>query len=150
MSYSKLSQAFKDKTPYKYDRNVQFDGTKIVATETKWDLDATTGRWSRQTGTDQIVLAEHIEHDDHPYAVVYNRGNKCFATEVMAYGFNNQWRQPKLVNLVYGELGKPIASQQRAYRCQLIDALIYGGAISHILIPTTLNGDSDFFKLLEG
>ena len=148
MSYSKLAQAFKDKTPYKYDRNVQFDGTKIVATEVKWEYK--DGRWQVQRGTDQIVLAEHVEHNGKSYAVVYNRGNKCFATEVLAYGLNNKWRQPKLANLVYGELGKPIASQQRAYKCQLIDALIYSGAISHILIPTSLNGDSDFFELLEG
>ena len=150
MSYSKLSQAFKNKTPYKYDRNVQFDGTKIVATETKWDLDATTGRWSRQKGTEEIVLAEHVVHNGKSYAVVYNRGNKCFATEVMAYGFNNSWRISKLKNLQYGELGKPVATQQRAYRCQLIDALIYSGVVTHILIPTSINGDSAFFKLLEG
>ena len=148
MSYSKLAQAFKDKTPFKYNHQVHFDGTKIVATEVKWVVQ--NGRWVRQSLEDKIVLAEHVEHNGKSYAVVYNRGNKCFATEVMAYGLNNSWRISKLANLQYGELGKPIASQQRAYRCQMIDALIYSGAISHILIPTTLEGDSDFFKLLEG
>ena len=148
MSYSKLAQAFKDRTPYKYSKDVHFDGTKIVATETKWLIQ--NGRWVRQSLEDQIVLAEHVEHNGKSYAVVYNRGNKCFATEVMAYGLNNSWRISKLANLQYGELGKPTKDQQRAYRCQMIDALIYSGAISHILIPTTLEGDSDFFKLLEG
>ena len=119
-----------------------------MATEKSWEYK--DGRWQVKHGTDQIVLAEHIEHNGKSYAVVYNRGNKCFATEVMAYGLNNSWRISKLANLVYGELGKPIASQQRGYRCQMIDALIYSGVITHILIPTSLNGDSDFFKLLEG
>lgn len=148
MSYSKLATHFKSRTPFKYDRQVHFDGTKIVATEKSWEYK--DGRWQVKHGTDQIVLAEHIEHNGKSYAVVYNRGNKCFATEVMAYGLNNSWRISKLANLVYGELGKPIASQQRGYRCQMIDALIYSGVITHILIPTSLNGDSDFFKLLEG
>ena len=149
MSYNKLSEHFKARTPFKYNKEVHFDGTKIVATETKWARDQ-NGRWFRKNGTDQIVLAEHIEHNGKEYAIVYNRGNKCFATEVMAWGFNNSWRQPKLKNLQYGELGKPTKDQQRAYRCQMIDALIYSGAITHILIPTTLEGDSAFFKLLEG
>ena len=148
MSYSKLATHFKSRTPFKYDRQVHFDGTKIIATEKSWEYK--DGRWQVKHGTDQIVLAEHIEHNGKSYAVVYNRGNKCFATEVMAYGLNNSWRISKLANLVYGELGKPIASQQRGYRCQMIDALIYSGVITHILIPTSLNGDSDFFKLLEG
>lgn len=148
MSYNKLATHFKSRTPYKYSQEIHFDGTKIVATETKWDLDATTGRWTRQKGTEEIVLAEHVVHNGKSYAVVYNRGNKCFATEVMAWGFNNKWRSDKLKNLQYGELGKPVATQQRAYRCQLIDALIYSGVVTHILIPTSLNGDSAFFKLL--
>jgi hypothetical protein len=150
MSYNKLATHFKSRTPFKYNHDVNFDGTKIVATETKWDLDATTGRWTRQKGTEEIVLAEHVVHNGKSYAVVYNRGNKCFATEVMAWGFNNKWRSTKLNNLVYGELGKPTKDQQRGYRCQMIDALIYSGVITHILIPTSINGDSDFFKLLEG
>ena len=150
MSYNKLATHFKARTHYKYNKSVHFDGTRIVATETKWNLDPTTGRWTRHKGTDKIVLAEYIEHNGKSYAVVYNRGNKCFATEVMAWGFNNRWRSNRLVNLEYGELGKPTKDQQRAYRCQMIDALIYSGVITHILIPTTLNGDSAFFKLLEG
>jgi len=148
MSYSKLATHFKARIPYKYNHQVHFDGTKIIATEKSWVYE--DGRWQVKHGTDQIVLAEHIEHDDLPYAVVYNRGNKCFATEVMAWGFNNKWRSTKLNNLVYGEVGIPTKDQQRAYRCQMIDALIYGGVITHILIPTTLEGDSAFFKLLEG
>jgi len=148
MSYSKLAQAFKAKTPYKYDKQVHFDGTKIVATNVKWDYK--DGRWVRQSLEDKIVLAEHIEHNGKSYAVVYNRGNKCFATEVLAYGFNRSWRSGLVQNLQYGEIGIPHKDQQRAYRCQMIDALIYSGAISHILIPTSFEGDSDFFKLLEG
>ena len=144
MSYDKLQQAFKKKTPYKYSKEVDFDGTKIIATEVKWVHK--DGRWQRIPQPDQIVLAEYVQHNGKEYAVVYNRGNKCFATEVMAWGFNNQWRSKQLTNLAYGELGKPHKDQQRAYRCQMIDALIYSGAVTHILIPTTLEGDSDFFK----
>ena len=149
MSYAKLSEHFKARTPFKYNKEVIFDGTKIVATENTWTRDQ-NGRWQRKQGLDQIVLAEHIEHNGKEYAVVYNRGNKCFATEVMQWGFNNIYRQHSCSNLKYGEIGKPVKEQQRAYRCQMIDALIYSGAVSHILIPTTLEGDSAFFKLLEG
>ena len=145
MSYDKLQQAFKAKTPFKYSKEVRFDGTKIIATENTWERDQ-DGRWFRKQGTDEIVLAEHIEHNGKEYAVVYNRGNKCFATEVMMWGFNNRYRSQSLAKLQYGEIGKPTKDQQRAYRCQMIDALIYSGAVTHILIPTTLEGDSDFFK----
>jgi hypothetical protein len=147
MSYDKLQQAFQNKTPYKYNKEVIFDGTKIIATEVRWSRKP-NGHWFREHLADKIVLAEHIEHNGKSYAVVYNRGNKCFATEIMGWGFNNTWRSSRLANLKYGELGKPVKDQQRAYRCQMIDALIYGGAITHILIPTTLDGDSDFFKLI--
>ena len=145
MSYDKLQQAFKNKTPYKYNNGVIFDGTKIVATENRWSHK--DGRWQREDTGDKIVLAEHVVHKGKSYSVVYNRGNKCFTTEVMAYGFNNSWRSQQL-KLKYGEIGKPDKDQQRAYRCQMIDALIYGGAVRYILIPTSLNGDSDFFKLV--
>ena len=148
MSYSKLSEHFKSRTPFKYNKEVYFDGTKIVATETKWERDQ-NNRWQRISLPEKIVLAEHIEHKGKSYAVVYNRGNKCFATEVMMWGFNNKWRSTKLTNLVYGEIGKPTKDQQRAYRCQMIDALIYSGVVTHILIPTTLEGDSDFFERLK-
>ena len=148
MSYSNLATHFKSRTPFKYNKEGHFDGTKIVATEKSWEYK--DNRWQIKRGTDQIVLAEHVEHNGKSYAVVYNRGNKCFATEVMMWGFNNKWRQTKLTNLLYGELGKPTKDQQRAYRCQMIDALIYSGVVSHIIIPTTLEGDSAFFKLLEG
>jgi hypothetical protein len=148
MSYSKLATHFKARTPYKYSNEIHFDGTKIVATERSWEYK--DNRWQIKRGTDQIVLAEHIEHNGKEYAVVYNRGNKCFATEVMYWGFNNTYRSHSLKDLQYGELGKPTKDQQRAYRCQMIDSLIYSGVITHILIPTTLEGDSDFFKLLEG
>ena len=148
MSYSKLSEHFKARTPYKYSKEVHFDGTKIVATERSWVYK--DSRWQIQHGTDEIVLAEYIEHNGKEYAVVYNRGNKCFATEVMMWGFNNKYRSQTLANLQYGEIGKPTKDQQRGYRCQMIDALIYSGVVSHILIPTTLEGDSAFFKLLEG
>ena len=148
MSYNKLATHFKARTPFKYSKELHFDGTKIVATERSWEY--IDGRWQIKRGTDNIVLAEYIEYNGKQHAVVYNRGNKCFATEVMAWGFNNKWRSTKLTNLVYGELGIPTKDQQRAYKCQMIDALIYSGVITHILIPTTLQGDSAFFKLLEG
>ena len=145
MSYAKLSEHFKARTPYKYSKEIYFDGTKIIATEISWVRK--DGRWQRLSGKDKIVLAEHIEHNGKEYAVVYNRGNKCFATEVMMWGFNNSYRSHRVGNLKYGEIGKPVKDQQRAYKCQMIDAMIYSGAVTHILIPTTLDGDSKFFEL---
>jgi hypothetical protein len=145
MSYAKLSKHFKARTPYKYSKEIYFDGTKIIATEVIWKYK--DNRWQREDQNTQIVLAEHIEHNGKSYAVVYNRGNKCFATEVLAWGINSPYRSKQLVNLQYGEVGKPVKDQQRAYKCQMIDSLIYSGVISHILIPTTLEGDSKFFEL---
>ena len=145
MSYDKLQQAFQKKTPYKYNKEVIFDGTKIIATEVRWTHK--DGRWQREDTGDKIVLAEHVVHNGKSYSVVYNRGNKCFPTEIMAWGYNNSWRRQNL-KLKYGEIGIPVKDQQRAYRCQMIDALIYSGAVRYILIPTSLNGDSDFFKLV--
>jgi len=144
MSYDKLQKAFKNKTPYKYNKELIFDGTKIISTLTEWVYQ--NNRWQR-VGDQQVVLAEHVVHKGKSYAVVYNRGNKCFSTEVMAWGYNSSWRRQNL-KLKYGEIGKPDKDQQRAYRCQMIDALIYGGAVKYLLIPTTLEGDSDFFKLI--
>jgi len=144
MSYDKLQQAFQNKTPYKYDKHLNFDGTKVIGTETSWQR--IQGQWKNH-GTQKVVLAEHVVHKGKSYSVVYNRGNKCFATEVMGWGYNNSWRRQNL-KLKYGEIGKPDKDQQRAYRCQMIDALIYGGAVQYLLVPTTLNGDSDFFKLV--
>ena len=144
MSYDKLQQAFKNKTPYKYNKELIFDGTKIISTLTEWVYQ--NNRWQK-AGGQQVVLAEHVVHKGKSYAVVYNRGNKCFSTEVMAWGYNSSWRRQNL-KLKYGEIGKPDKDQQRAYRCQMIDALIYGGAVKYLLIPTTLEGDSDFFKLI--
>ena len=146
MSYAKLSECFKARKPYKYSKEIFFDGTKIIANEVRWARKP-NGQWFREQSSDKIVLGEYVQHNGKEYAVVYNRGNKCFATEVMAWGFNSQWRSNKLTNLQYGELGKPTKDQQRAYKCQMIDALIYSGVISHILIPTTLEGDSKFFEL---
>jgi hypothetical protein len=145
MSYAKLSKHFKARTPYKYSKEIYFDGTKIIATEVIWKYK--DNRWQREDQNTQIVLAEYIEHNGKEYAVVYNRGNKCFATEVLAWGINSPYRSKQLVNLQYGEVGKPVKDQQRAYKCQMIDSLIYSGVISHILIPTTLEGDSKFFEL---
>ena len=67
MSYSKLAEHFKARTPFKYNKEVHFDGTKIIATENTWARDH-TGRWFRKKGTDEIVLAEHIEHNGKKYA----------------------------------------------------------------------------------
>ena len=144
MSYDKLQQAFKNKTPYKYNKELIFDGTKIISTLTEWVYQ--NNRWQK-AGGQQVVLAEYVVHKGKSYAVVYNRSNKCFPTEVMAWGYNSSWRRQNL-KLKYGEIGKPDKDQQRAYRCQMIDALIYGGAVKYLLIPTTLEGDSDFFKLI--
>ena len=146
MSYIKLSEHFKARTPYKYSKEIYFDGTKIIATEVSWARDQ-NNHWYRKQGTDNIVLAEYVQHNGKSYAVVYNRGNKCFATEVMQWGFNSNYRRHSVQNIKYGEIGKPVKDQQRAYRCQMIDALIYSGVITHILIPTTLEGDSKFFEL---
>ena len=146
MSYAKLSECFKSRTPYKYSKEIHFDGTKIIANEVRWARKL-NGQWFREKSSDNIVLGEYIQHNGKEYAVVYNRGNKCFATEVMMWGFNSQYRSHRCGNLKYGEIGKPTKDQQRAYRCQMIDALIYGGVVSHILIPTTLEGDSKFFEL---
>lgn len=145
MSYDKLQQAFQNRTPYKYNKEVVFDGTKIIATEVRWSRKP-NGHWFREHLADKIVLAEHVVHKGKSYPVVYNRGNKCFTTEVLAWGCRG-WRGDSQ-NLKYGEIGKPDKDQQRAYRCQMIDALIYGGAVRYLLVPTTLNGDSDFFKLV--
>ena len=144
MSYDKLQKAFKNKTPYKYNKELIFDGTKIISTLAEWVYQ--NNRWQR-VGDQQVVLAEYVVHKGKSYAVVYNRGNKCFPTEVMAWGYNSSWRRQNL-KLKYGEIGIPVKDQQRAYRCQMIDALIYAGAVQYILIPTSLNGDSDFFKLV--
>ena len=144
MSYDKLQQAFKTKTPYKYNSHLHFDGTKVIGTETSWRN--INGQWKNQ-GTQKVVLAEYVVHKGKSYAVVYNRGNKCFTTEVMAWGFNSTWRRQNL-KLKYGEIGKPDKDQQKGYRCQMIDAMIYAGAVQYLLIPTTLEGNSDFFKLI--
>jgi hypothetical protein len=144
MSYDKLQKAFKNKTPYKYNKELIFDGTKIISTLAEWVYQ--NNRWQR-VGDQQVVLAEYVVHKGKSYAVVYNRGNKCFPTEVMAWGYNSSWRRQNL-KLKYGEIGIPVKDQQRAYRCQMIDALIYAGAVQYLLIPTSLNGDSDFFKLI--
>jgi len=146
MSYAKLSEHFKARTPYKYSKEILFDGTKIIATEVKWSRKP-NGQWFRESGNDQIVLAEYVQHNGKEYPVVYNRGNKCFPTEVLAWGFNSRYRSQRVKNLKYGEIGKPHKDQQRAYKCQMIDSLIYSGVISYILIPTTLDGDSKFFEL---
>ena len=144
MSYAKLSHAFATRTPFKYDKWLHFDGTKVIGIENSWKY--VGNRWQRG-GTQKVVLAEWVEHNGKQYSVVYNRGNKCFASEVMHYGFNNSWRQEK-IKLKYGEIGKPDKDQQIAYKCQMIDALIYSGSVQYLLIPTTLEGDSDFFKLI--
>ena len=73
MSYDKLSTNFKSKTPYKYNKELIFDGTKIIATEIQWVHK--DGRWQRLTQPEKVVLAEYVQHNGKEYAVVYNRGN---------------------------------------------------------------------------
>ena len=104
MSYAKLSEHFKARTPYKYNKEVHFDGSKIIANEVRWARKP-NGQWFRERSSDNIVLAEYVQHNGKEYAVVYNRGNKCFATEVLAWGFNSHYRSHRVGNLKYGEVG---------------------------------------------
>jgi len=138
-NYHDLTKAFGNRQPYKYDTKLSCDGTKILCTRGDWSYNETVKRWARES-TDPVVLAEWVEHKGKSYAVVYNRGNKCFATEVLG-----AWRN-KPPSLKYGEIGKPTTQQQVSYRCQMIDSLIYSETITHILIPTTFEGDSLLFK----
>jgi len=148
-SYLELSKAFGNKQKYFYDGNLSCDGTKILCSRGDWAYNNVTKKWGR-TRTNSVVLAEWVEHKGKPYAVVYNRGNKCFATDALWYHnarYQNWGGKSKHV-LKYGELGKPVETQQVSYRCQMIDALIGNGAVTHILIPTSYEGDSEFFKKL--
>jgi len=148
-SYLELGKAFKKRQTYKYDGSLSCDGTKILCSRGDWFFNNVTKQWTRNRTT-PVVLAEWVEHKGKSYAVVYNRGNKCFATESLWYHNARylNWGGKRNVLLEYGELGKPVVTQQVSYRCQMIDSLIHNGAVTHILIPTSLEGDSDFFKLI--
>ena len=148
-SYSELSKAFGNKQTYKYDGTLLCDGTKIVCTRGHWMLNQKTKQWTRNRTT-PVVLAEWIEYKGKNYAIVYNRGNKCFASEAL-WRFNRTtvaYSRLGSSPLKYGEVGKPTGEQQISYRCQLIDTLVHSKVITHILIPTTFDGDSEFFKKL--
>jgi|TARA_R110001583_G_scaffold8195_1_gene39561 hypothetical protein len=145
-SYKNLATAFKNGQTYRYDPTLSCNGTKIICTRGDWIQDPNTFRWTRTSDT-PVILAEWVEHEGESYAVVYNRGNKCFASQVLGYFSATQvWLTTTPVRLKYGEIGKPVKEQQINYRCQLIDALIYNGAVTHLLIPTSHKGDSEFFK----
>ena len=147
-NYQELGKAFGNRQTYKYDGNLSCDGTKILCTRGDWAYDMNTKQWTRLRKK-AVVLAEWIEHKGKSYAVVYNRGNKCFATQALWYHCQryNQWSHiSSKVKLKYGEVGKPTEDQQVSYRCQMIDVLIGNGAVTHILIPTSYEGDSLFFK----
>ena len=146
-NYEELSEAFKRKQAYKYDKTLRCDGTKIIKDSTEWEYCTVQAKWILKP-TKNVVIAEWINHKGKEYAVVYNRSNKCYATEGLLWTGESYWYRQynKNVNLKYGELGKPPKDQQVGYKSQLMDRLIYKGAVTHILIPTSLNGDSAFFK----
>ena len=60
MSYNKLATHFKARTPYKYSKEIHFDGTKIVAVERSWVYE--DSRWQVKRGTDEIVLEKYQTH----------------------------------------------------------------------------------------
>jgi len=148
-NYQELGKAFRNRQTYKYDGTLSCDGTKILCSRGDWAFNMNTKTWGRNR-TSSVVLAEWVEHKDKSYAVVYNRGNKCFATECLWYHCvrYTSWASTKEMKLKYGEMGKPTKDQQVSYRCQMIDSLIARGAVTHILIPTSYEGDSEFFKKL--
>ena len=143
-NYNDLSKAFKNRQTYKYDKHVSFDGTKIVDTRGEWKYDSTKGWY--QTSTNPIVLAEWIEYKGRSYAIVYNRSNKCYATDGLMWMGNTWWYKRYKPKLKFGEIGKCSKDQQQGYRGQMIDKLIAFGGVTHILIPTSKSGDSAFFK----
>ena len=146
-NYNDLSNAFSNRKAYKYDKHLSCDGTKIVDTRGKWTYDKSTNKWL-QLSTQVIVLAEWVEHKGVSYPVVYNRSNKCYATEGLYWFSDNWWYKQRSNKLKYGEIGKCDKSQQLCYRSQLTDRLIGSGSVKYILIPTSVNGDSEFFKLI--
>jgi len=148
-SYKELGKAFGNREAYKYDGTLSCDGAKILCSRGDWFYNNMTKQWTRNRKA-PVVLAEWIEHKGEIYAVVYNRGNKCFASEALWRLNPNTWAYSRLGSspLRYGEIGKPTTEQQVGYRCQLIDTLIHSKVVTHILIPTTFEGDSEFFKKL--
>ena len=68
-NYDDLSKAFKSRQPYKYDKHISFDGTKIIDTRGEWIYDKQKG-W-RQVKTTPVVLAEWVEYNGDDYSVVY-------------------------------------------------------------------------------
>ncbi len=125
-NYYELSLSFKNKKYYKYNKNVYCDGRRII------DLG--------------VVIAEYISHKGREYAVLYNRSNKCLTSDTL-YWINSSWNGAKGINVKYGELGKADAKNRYlGYRSQLNDALFCNGPVQYILVPTTSQGDSVFFK----
>ena len=140
-NYSDLAKAFRDKRPYRYNKFLHFDGQRLIEKGEVWSQHQR--RWINNV---EIVLAEWVRHNGKEFSVVYNRANKCYASDILwffrwsqtsSYGRNNR--------LKYGQIGKPDTEQQVGYRAQMIDKLIMEGACSYVLIPTSYEGDSTFF-----
>ena len=80
MSYAKLSQAFRERTPFKYDKFLHFDGTKVIGIETSWLQDGF--RWKRQ-GDKKAVLAE--------WSNITERNTQLFTTEATSVSPQRSW-----------------------------------------------------------
>jgi hypothetical protein len=142
-NYTDLSQAFKDKIHYNYSAIIYCNGLRITGKETRYC------RTAQRYILNEVVLAEWVTHKGKEYPVVYNRSNKCYASEVLWYWrYGGAWSEKARLSLKYGEIGKCPQEHQLCYKAQLMDKLIIGGAVSHILIPTSSKGDSDFFNNL--
>ena len=142
-NYRELSLAWLSGREYKYNKDLQCTGNKIVELA-HYGRD-TKGAYTRQEPPRQIVLAETIKYKYKTYHVIYNRSNKCGGTYGL-WWFNYNYRK-RTAKLKYGEIGKPPPPQQLCYRSQLVDNCILGGA-THFLIPTSVRGESEFFKKL--
>lgn len=140
-SYNDLAIAFKNKRPYRYNKELYFDGTRLIENASYW-----CSVQRRRFYNVEVVLAEWVTHNGKEFNVVYNRANKCYASDIL---WTFRWSGNSFVGtnikLKYGQIGKPDIKQQVGYRAQMIDRLIIRGACSYILIPTSYEGDSAFF-----
>ena len=142
-NYRELSLAWLSGREYKYNKHLQCTGNKII--ELAHYQRNAKGAYMKYDTPRQIVLAETIKYKYKTYHVIYNRSNKCGATYGL-WWFNYNYRA-RVSSLKYGEIGKPTLDQQVCYRSQLIDNCLVSGA-THYLIPTSIQGESEFFKKL--
>lgn len=142
-NYKELSMAWLSGKTYKYNKELQCTGGKIV--ETAYYKRGDNGGYISLETPRQVVLAETIRYKYKTYHVIYNRSNKCGGTYGL-WWFNYNYRS-RAMKLKYGEIGKPSINQQLCYRSQLIDHCLVSGA-THYLIPTSERGESEFFKKL--